>query len=78
MQVIGVVLMARALEDVDLIEYQVEPIITSVLGESVVSAVYFDGDKKWNKGICRPYIFWQSELKTKKVSFCDAILLNIL
>lgn len=39
MQVIGVVLMARALEDVDLIEYQVEPIITSVLGESVVSAV---------------------------------------
>lgn len=38
-QVIGVVLMARAIEEIDLIEYQVEPIITSVLGESVVSAV---------------------------------------
>ncbi|MBG9983157.1 DUF697 domain-containing protein [Aerococcaceae bacterium DSM 111020] len=39
LQVASVILMARAIEDIDLIEYQIEPIITSVLGESVVSAV---------------------------------------
>lgn len=38
-QVASVVLMARAIEDTDLIEGQLEPIITSVIGESIASAI---------------------------------------
>lgn len=39
MQVASVVLMARAIEDADLIEYQLEPLITSIVGESLASAI---------------------------------------
>lgn len=39
MQVASVVLMARAIEDADLIEYQLEPLIASIVGESVASAI---------------------------------------
>ncbi|XJS11103.1 DUF697 domain-containing protein [Aerococcaceae bacterium WGS1372] len=39
MQVASVVLMARTIEDTDLIEYQLEPLITSIVGESVASAI---------------------------------------
>lgn len=39
MQVASVVLMARTIEDADLIEYQVEPLITSIIGESIASAI---------------------------------------
>ncbi|MGX7107804.1 DUF697 domain-containing protein [Hutsoniella sourekii] len=39
LQVAGIVLMARTLEDTDLIEEQLEPLITSVLGESIASAI---------------------------------------
>lgn len=38
-QIFGVLFMARQIEELDLIEHQLEPIITSVLGESVVSAI---------------------------------------
>ena len=39
LQVASVVLMTRTLEDTDLIEYQLEPLITSVIGESIASAI---------------------------------------
>ena len=38
-QVAGVVLMARTIEDADLIQSQMEPLIASVIGESVASAI---------------------------------------
>lgn len=38
-QVAGVVLMARTIEDTDLIEAQMEPLITAILGESIASAI---------------------------------------
>lgn len=38
-QVASIVLMARAIEDADLIEYQLEPLITSIVGESIASAI---------------------------------------
>ena len=38
-QVAGVVFMARSLEDMDLIEDQMEPLIASILGESIASAI---------------------------------------
>ena len=38
-QVASVVLMARTIEDADLIEGQMEPLITSVIGESIASAI---------------------------------------
>lgn len=38
-QVAGVVLMARTIEDTDLIEGQMEPLITAILGESIASAI---------------------------------------
>lgn len=38
-QVMGVVLMTRSLEDTDLIEEQMEPLITSIIGESIASAI---------------------------------------
>lgn len=39
MQVASVVLMARTIEDADLIEYQMEPLITTLVGESIASAI---------------------------------------
>ncbi|NLY37173.1 MAG: DUF697 domain-containing protein [Tissierellia bacterium] len=39
MQVASVVFMARTIEDSDLIENQIEPIITTILGESFASAI---------------------------------------
>lgn len=39
MQVASVVFMARTLEDSDLIETQIEPLITTILGESIASAI---------------------------------------
>ena len=39
LQVATVVLMARTMEDGDLIESQMEPLITSILGESIASAI---------------------------------------
>ena len=39
MQVASVVLMARTIEDADLIEYQLEPLITTIVGESIASAI---------------------------------------
>lgn len=39
LQVASVILMARTLEDSDLIEYQMEPLITSIIGESIASAI---------------------------------------
>lgn len=38
-QVGSVVLMARTMEETDLIEYQMEPLITSIVGESIASAI---------------------------------------
>lgn len=38
-QVASVVLMARTIEDTDLIEYQMEPLITTIVGESIASAI---------------------------------------
>lgn len=38
-QVGSVILMARTIEDTDLIEYQLEPLISSVIGESIASAI---------------------------------------
>lgn len=39
MQVASVVFMARTIEDSDLIESQIEPLITTILGESLASAI---------------------------------------
>lgn len=39
MQVASVVFMARTIEDSDLIESQIEPLITTILGESIASAI---------------------------------------
>lgn len=39
MQVASVVFMARSIEDSDLIESQIEPLITTILGESIASAI---------------------------------------
>ena len=39
MQVASVVFMARTIEDSDLIETQLEPLITTILGESIASAI---------------------------------------
>lgn len=39
LQVAGVVLMARTLEETDLIEGQMEPLIASIIGESIASAI---------------------------------------
>lgn len=38
-QVASVVLMARTIEETDLIEYQMEPLITTIVGESIASAI---------------------------------------
>ena len=38
-QVASVVLMARTIEDTDLIELQMEPLITAIIGESIASAI---------------------------------------
>ncbi|MGY4104365.1 DUF697 domain-containing protein [Ignavigranum ruoffiae] len=38
-EVASVVLMARTIEDADLIEYQIEPLMTSIIGESIASAI---------------------------------------
>ncbi len=38
-QVMSVILMTRGLEDTDLIEEQMEPLITSIIGESIASAI---------------------------------------
>ena len=39
MQVASVVFMARSIEDSDLIETQIEPLVTTMLGESIASAI---------------------------------------
>ena len=39
LQVASVVLMARTIEDSDLIEHQMEPLITAIIGESIASAI---------------------------------------
>lgn len=39
LQVASVVLMARTIEDTDLIENQLEPLITAIIGESIASAI---------------------------------------
>ncbi len=39
LQVAGVIFMARSLEDSDIIEQQIEPLIATILGESLASAI---------------------------------------